>query len=258
MVADASSLAGHLVRRMGFGAMQLPGPGVFGPPRDRSQALEVLRTAVDSGVNHIDTAQFYGPDVANEILHEALHPYPEDLVLVSKVGAVRDEQGHWLAAQRPEELRSGVEANLASLELDQIPAVNLRRHPDSDGPLLEQLEAMTALPALGSRWPASRTPTTWPIAPGRMCSTPVARTRCPLCRSSHSDPPSVPTTPCSARPRSGRPLAASVPGRPRSPWLGSCTRDPTSCSFRERPRWTTSRRIWRLATLPSTLKRWTL
>jgi aryl-alcohol dehydrogenase-like predicted oxidoreductase len=130
---------------MGFGAMQLPGPGVFGPPKDRTQALAVIRRAVGAGVNHIDTAQFYGPDVANELLREALHPYPEDLVFVSKVGAARNEQGHWLGAQRPEDLRAGVEANLASLGLDQVPVVNLRRHPDSDVPFAEQLEAMTAL-----------------------------------------------------------------------------------------------------------------
>jgi aryl-alcohol dehydrogenase-like predicted oxidoreductase len=127
---------------MGFGAMQLPGPGVFGPPKDRETALDILRRAVEAGVNHIDTAQFYGPDVANELIHAALFPYPEDLVLVSKVGAARNEQGHWLPAQRPEELRAGVEANLASLELDQVPVVNLRRHPDSDVPFDEQLTAM--------------------------------------------------------------------------------------------------------------------
>jgi aryl-alcohol dehydrogenase-like predicted oxidoreductase len=130
---------------MGFGAMQLPGPGVFGPPRDRDLALAVVRHAVDAGVNHIDTAQFYGPNVANELLREALHPYPDDLVLVSKVGARRNEQGEWLGAQRPEELRAGIEDNLASLDLDQIPIVNLRRHPDSDVPFTEQLDLMDAL-----------------------------------------------------------------------------------------------------------------
>jgi aryl-alcohol dehydrogenase-like predicted oxidoreductase len=138
-------LAGRPVRRMGFGAMQLPGPGVFGPPKDRASALAILRRAVDAGVNHIDTAQFYGPDVANELIREALHPYPEDLVLVSKVGARRDDTGQWLAAQRPEELRAGVEANLASLGLDQVPVVNLRRHPGDEVPFDEQLAAMVAL-----------------------------------------------------------------------------------------------------------------
>jgi aryl-alcohol dehydrogenase-like predicted oxidoreductase len=130
---------------MGFGAMQLPGPGVFGPPADRAQALAILRCAVEAGVDHIDTAQFYGPDVANDLIHEALFPYPDQLVLVSKVGARRDEQRKWLPAQRPEELRAGVEANLASLELDQVPVVNLRRHPESDVPFAEQLDAMTAM-----------------------------------------------------------------------------------------------------------------
>jgi aryl-alcohol dehydrogenase-like predicted oxidoreductase len=138
-------LAGRPVRRVGFGAMQLPGPGVFGPPKDRAGALAVLRRAVDAGVNHIDTAQFYGPDVANELIHEALHPYPEDLVVVSKVGARRDETGQWLAAQRPEELRAGVEANLATLGLDQVPVVNLRRHPGGEVSFDEQLAAMVAL-----------------------------------------------------------------------------------------------------------------
>jgi pyridoxine 4-dehydrogenase len=130
---------------MGFGAMQLPGPGVLGPPKDRDQALTVLRRAVAAGVDHIDTAQFYGPDVANELIHAALHPYPADLVLVSKVGAARNDEGQWLAAQRPEELRAGVEANLSSLELEQVPVVNLRRHPESDVPFAEQIEAMIAL-----------------------------------------------------------------------------------------------------------------
>ena len=127
---------------MGFGAMQLPGPRVFGPPADRGQALAVLRRAVEAGVDHIDTAQFYGPDVANELIHEALHPYPANLVLVSKVGAKRDERGQWLEAQRPDELRAGIEANLRSLQLEQVPVVNLRRHPDTDVSFAEQIDAM--------------------------------------------------------------------------------------------------------------------
>jgi pyridoxine 4-dehydrogenase len=138
-------LGGRPVHRMGFGAMQLPGPGVFGPPKDRNGALAVLRRAIDAGVDHIDTAQFYGPDVANELLREALYPYPEELVIVSKVGAERDDGGQWLAAQRPEQLRAGVEANLASLRLEQVPVVNLRRHPESDVSFSEQLDAMEAL-----------------------------------------------------------------------------------------------------------------
>ena len=138
-------LAGRPVRRLGFGAMQLPGPGVFGPPRDRATALAILRRVVDAGVNHIDTAQFYGPDVANDLIREALHPYPDDLVIVSKVGARRDATGQWLGAQRPEELRAGVEANLASLHVDQVPVVNLRRHPGGEVAFDEQLAAMVAL-----------------------------------------------------------------------------------------------------------------
>jgi len=142
-------LAGRPVRRMGFGAMQLPGRGVFGPPQDRDQALAVLRHAVEAGVNHIDTAQFYGPDVANELIREALHPYPADLVLVSKVGATRNDRGDWLPAQRPEELRKGVEENLATLALDQVPVVNLRRHEGGEVPFGEQLDAMSELVAEG-------------------------------------------------------------------------------------------------------------
>jgi aryl-alcohol dehydrogenase-like predicted oxidoreductase len=145
MPSDTVLLAQRPVRHMGFGAMQLPGPGVFGPPKDRAVALAVIRRAVEAGVNHIDTAQFYGPDVANELLHEALHPYPDDLVLVSKVGAARNDKGEWIGAQRPEDLRAGVRANLRSLELDQIPVVNLRRHPESDVPFADQLEEMIAL-----------------------------------------------------------------------------------------------------------------
>ncbi len=145
MTNETVLLAGRPVRRMGFGAMQLPGPGVFGPPADRDQALAVVRRAVEAGVNHIDTAQFYGPDVANQLLREALAPYPDDLVLVTKVGARRDDQGQWLAAQRPEELRTGVEENLTSLGLEQIPVVNLRRHPGADVPLAEQLDLMESL-----------------------------------------------------------------------------------------------------------------
>ena len=119
-------LAGRPVTRIGYGAMRLPGPGVLGPPRDRALALAVLRRAVELGVNHIDTAQFYGPDVANELIHAALHPYPGGLVLVTKVGVKRDGTGGWISAQRPHELRAGVEANLRSLAVERIDVVNLR------------------------------------------------------------------------------------------------------------------------------------
>src|ERR1700746_3585260 len=105
---DSFPLGGFSVGRVGFGAMQLPGPGVFGPPRDRDAALAVLRRAVELGVDHIDTSQYYGPDVVNELIREALHPSPDGLRLVTKVGARRDDQGAWLPALRPEELRAGV------------------------------------------------------------------------------------------------------------------------------------------------------
>ncbi len=122
------------VGRVGYGAMQLPGPGVFGPPRDHDEALAVLRRAVDLGINHIDTAQFYGPQVANELIREALHPYPADLALVSKVGARRDEAGAWLPAQQPDELRAGIEENLQTLGTDRLAAVNLRVHDEAGDP----------------------------------------------------------------------------------------------------------------------------
>jgi pyridoxine 4-dehydrogenase len=114
------------VSRIGFGAMQLPGPGVFGPPRDRGEALAVLRRAVELGVDHIDTSQFYGPDVANELIREALYPYPDSLALVSKVGARRDESGGWLPYDEPDQLRRGIEDNLRTLGTGQLAAVNLR------------------------------------------------------------------------------------------------------------------------------------
>jgi pyridoxine 4-dehydrogenase len=139
---DSFTLANRTVQRMGFGAMQLPGPRVFGPPKNRPVALQVLRRVIDAGVNHIDTAQFYGPDVANELIHEALHPYPDGLVIVSKVGADRDSTGQWISAEGPDDLRAGVLANLASLEVDQIPVVNLRIHPGSQVPFGEQLDAL--------------------------------------------------------------------------------------------------------------------
>jgi pyridoxine 4-dehydrogenase len=129
--------------------MQLPGPGVFGPPRDRAEAIAVVRRAVELGVDHIDTAQYYGPDVANEILRAALHPFPQDIALVSKVGARRDGKGGWLPAQRPDELRSGVLDNLRSLGVDRLRAVNLRLLDSGHGPPLvpfdEQLDAMIAI-----------------------------------------------------------------------------------------------------------------
>jgi pyridoxine 4-dehydrogenase len=114
------------VNRMGFGAMQLAGPGVFGPPRDPDAARAVLRRAIELGVDHIDTAQYYGPDVVNDLIRETLYPYPENLKLVTKVGGRRDDRGAWLPAQSPAELRAGVEDNLRSLRVERMDLVNLR------------------------------------------------------------------------------------------------------------------------------------
>jgi len=111
---------------IGFGAMRLTGPDIFGPPHDRPTAIAVLREAVDRGVDHIDTAQYYGPDVVNDLIREALHPYPPQLVIVTKVGAARDSRGGIFAADEPEQLRRGIEDNLRSLGVDRLAAVNLR------------------------------------------------------------------------------------------------------------------------------------
>lgn len=129
--------------------MQLAGPGVSGPPRDPDSARAVLRRAIELGVDHIDTAQFYGPDTVNDLIRETLHPYPAGLRLVTKVGARRDAAGGWLAAQTPAELRAGVEDNLRSLGVERMDLVNLRLHRDDDGqdevPLAEQLGALEDL-----------------------------------------------------------------------------------------------------------------
>jgi aryl-alcohol dehydrogenase-like predicted oxidoreductase len=133
------------INRMGFGAMQLTGPGVFGPPGDPSAARTVLRLAVELGVDHIDTSQYYGPDVVNDLIRQALHPYPQNLKLVTKVGARRDDAGRVLPAQRPDELREGVEANLRSLRVERLDLVNLRLveiGDDNAVPLEEQLLAL--------------------------------------------------------------------------------------------------------------------
>src|SRR5690242_18028894 len=128
------------VNRIGFGAMQLAGPGVFGPPSDPDGARAVLRRAVELGVDHIDTSQYYGPDVVNELIRDALYPYPDGLKLVTKVGARRDDAGAWLPALSPSELRSGVEDNLRTLRLERIDLVNLRLmdEHDSEARLAEQ------------------------------------------------------------------------------------------------------------------------
>jgi aryl-alcohol dehydrogenase-like predicted oxidoreductase len=119
-------LADKEVWRVGYGAMQLAGDGVFGPPRDRDEAIAVLRAAVYAGVDHIDTAQYYGPGVVNELIREALHPYPDGLALVSKVAARRDDSGAVLPYDDPDQLRAGIEENLATLGVERLTAVNLR------------------------------------------------------------------------------------------------------------------------------------
>ena len=133
------------INRMGYGAMQLAGPGVFGPPRDPGAARAVLRRAVELGVDHIDTSQYYGPDVVNDLIRQALYPYPENLKLVTKVGARRDDAGGVLPAQTPDELREGVEANLRSLRVERLDLVNLRLVETGNGTAIELEDQLGAL-----------------------------------------------------------------------------------------------------------------
>jgi pyridoxine 4-dehydrogenase len=143
------NLGDRTVKRLGYGAMQLAGPGVFGPPKDRDAALAVLREAVASGVNHIDTSDYYGPHVTNRLIHEALAPYPDDLVIVTKIGARRGEDGSWLPAFSPEALTQAVHDNLRNLGLDVLDVVNLRIMFDQHGPAEGSIEApLTALAEL--------------------------------------------------------------------------------------------------------------
>jgi aryl-alcohol dehydrogenase-like predicted oxidoreductase len=139
--AGAFALGTRKVKRLGYGAMQLAGPRVFGPPKDRATAIAVLREAVASGVDHIDTSDFYGPHVVNQIIREALHPYADDLVIVTKVGARRGEDASWLPAISPAELRSAVHDNLRNLGLDALEVVNLRIHGAVHGPTEGSIEA---------------------------------------------------------------------------------------------------------------------
>lgn len=124
--AEAFVLGDKSVERIGYGAMQLAGKGAFGPPRDRDEAVAVLQEAVGRGVNHIDTADFYGPHITNQLIRDALHPYPGDLVIVTKVGAFRDDDGAWLPAQKPDDLVRAVHDNLRNLGVDALDVVNLR------------------------------------------------------------------------------------------------------------------------------------
>jgi aryl-alcohol dehydrogenase-like predicted oxidoreductase len=142
-------MAGNLtVNRMGYGAMQLAGPGVFGPPEDREESVAVLRAAIDHGINHIDTSDFYGPYVTNEIIREALHPYPDSLHLVTKVGALRDAEGGWPHARSPEQLRRAVYDNMERLGLDVLDVVNLRvggQDRSTPGSIAEPFTALAEL-----------------------------------------------------------------------------------------------------------------
>src|SRR5471030_219372 len=146
---ETFSLGGHTVGRMGYGAMQLAGPGVFGPPKDRATALAVLREAVASGVNHIDTSDYYGPHITNQLIREALHPYPDELVIVTKVGAIRGNDGSWIAALEPEDLKRGVHDNLRNLGLDALDVVNVRImgniHSPAEGSIEKQVTAVAEL-----------------------------------------------------------------------------------------------------------------
>ncbi|GGP23229.1 aldo/keto reductase family oxidoreductase [Silvimonas iriomotensis] len=151
--AGTFTLGSRTVNRMGYGAMQLAGPQVFGPPKDRAAALAVLRTAIESGINHIDTSNFYGPHVTNQIIREALHPYADNLTIVTKVGASRGADGAWNVANSPAELEAAVHDNLRNLGLDVLDVVNLRLmfsvHGPAAGDVEPQLTALAELQARG-------------------------------------------------------------------------------------------------------------
>ncbi|RYZ09276.1 MAG: aldo/keto reductase family oxidoreductase [Comamonadaceae bacterium] len=150
--ASTYTLGDRAVNRLGYGAMQLAGPGVFGPPKDRAAAVAVLREAVERGVNHIDTSDFYGPHITNQILREALSPYAEGLTIVTKVGASRSETGDWLPAFGPDDLERAVHDNLRNLGLDVLDVVNLRAMFDVHGPAEGSIEApLTVLARLQQR-----------------------------------------------------------------------------------------------------------
>jgi aryl-alcohol dehydrogenase-like predicted oxidoreductase len=150
--AGIFKLGDRTVQRMGYGAMQLAGPGVFGPPKDRDEAIKVLRAAVEAGVDHIDSCDYYGPHIVNQIIKEALHPYPANLVLVTKVGARRDEQGQWLPWQSAADLTQAIHDNLRNLGLDVIEAVNFRSMhgmQPTEGAIGAQVEALAELKRKG-------------------------------------------------------------------------------------------------------------
>ncbi|HTJ63453.1 MAG TPA: aldo/keto reductase family oxidoreductase [Alphaproteobacteria bacterium] len=150
--AGTFKLGDRTVKRLGYGAMQLAGPRVFGPPKDRAGALAVLRAAIAAGVDHIDTSDFYGPYVVNQLIREALHPYPDDLTLVTKVGAVRGDDASWIPALTPADLTKGVHDNLRNLKVEALDVVNLRVggiHGPAEAPIAEQFETLAALQRRG-------------------------------------------------------------------------------------------------------------
>jgi len=151
--SGAYRLGDRTVKRLGYGAMQLAGPGVFGPPKDRGAALAVLREAAANGVNHIDTSDFYGPHITNQLIREALHPYPDDLVIVTKISARRGEDGSWLPAFSPAELTQAVHDNLRNLGLDVLEVVNLRSmfaiHEPAEGSIEAPLSVLAELQQKG-------------------------------------------------------------------------------------------------------------
>jgi len=151
--AGTFTLGTRAVKRLGYGAMQLAGKGVFGPPKDRAAAIAVLRAAVESGINHIDTSDYYGPHITNQIIREALHPYRDDLIIVTKVGCRRGEGGSWIPAQSREELTQAVHDNLRNLGLDVLEVVNLRSmlgiHGPAEGSLEEPLTVLAELQRQG-------------------------------------------------------------------------------------------------------------
>jgi len=151
--AGTFTLGDRAVKRLGYGAMQLAGPGVFGPPRDRNAALAVLREAVAAGIDHIDTSDFYGPHVTNQLIREALSPYSDDLVIVTKIGARRGDDGSWLPAYAADELKRAVENNLRNLGLDALEVVNLRimfdTHGPAEGSIAEPLRVLADLQRQG-------------------------------------------------------------------------------------------------------------
>ena len=151
--AGAFSLGDRTVKRLGYGAMQLAGPGIFGPPKDRAAAVAVLRDAIASGVNHIDTSDYYGPHLTNQLIREALHPYPEDLVIVTKIGGARGDDASWLPAMAPADLVRAVHDNLRNLDVDVLDAVNLRLmgrvHEPSEGSLEEPFTTLVELQRQG-------------------------------------------------------------------------------------------------------------